>query len=608
MLEDNAYEIGEALIGKGIIMKEEFDEAINSSEESGVSFLDLLIDNFNVDKNELYNAIGELYSVPAIDLNDYVSDPKVTELVNEELAKKFIVFPVFSIGNTLTVTMADPTDIVALDQIRVNADDDDIEIEPCISSKKDILEAINKHYRATDAMQGIVDSIGESTPGEFLSDGEAESPVTKLVNVIIKQAVTDNASDIHIEPEETFLRVRFRIDGILYEIPELPKHLQASIISRLKVISNLDIAETRVPQDGHFKMNVDGKPMDARISTVPTVFGENVVIRLLNPANITLQLEDLGFNEESLMKFETMISNPYGVILTTGPTGSGKTTTLYATLNRVNSIEKNVITIEDPVEYNIGLVRQIPVNLKTGLTFARGLRATLRQDPDIVMVGEIRDTETAEICVQAALTGHLVFSTLHTNDSTGALARLINMGVEPFLISSSIVGIIAQRLVRKICDFCKESYVPSPAVIKKWGLETDSNGKVTLYKGTGCPECRETGYKGRRGIYEVLTIDDDIRHMVIEGKSSHEIKSFAIKEKGLKVLAVDGIEKVKLGITTLEEVSRVTETKTIEKREISGSQAKESTDRSRIQPLRATSKSVNLDEYQKKLTTWIGTK
>ncbi|MBN1522771.1 MAG: Flp pilus assembly complex ATPase component TadA [Candidatus Aureabacteria bacterium] len=605
MLEDNAYEIGEALIAHNIVAKEEFEEAMNSSEESGVSFVDILIENFNVDKNDIYNTIAELYNVPYVDLSEYVSDPKVIELISEDLARKYTVFPVFKIGNVLTVSMSDPTDIVAIDQIRLNSE---VEVEPCLSSKKDILESINKNYRATDAMQGIVDSIGDTSLGSFFTAGDtAESPVTKLVNVIIKQAVMDRASDIHIEPEEDFLRIRFRIDGILYEIPQLPKHLQSSIISRVKVISSLDIAETRIPQDGHFKMNIDNKEMDARISTVPTVFGENVVIRLLNPANILMQLEDLGFTEDSLVKFEKMISLPYGIILTTGPTGSGKTTTLYATLNRVNSIEKNVITIEDPVEYKIGLVRQIPVNIKTGVTFANGLRAILRQDPDIVMVGEVRDTETAEISVQAALTGHLVFSTLHTNDASGALTRLVNMGVEPFLISSSVVGVIAQRLVRKICEFCKEPYTPSPAAVKKWGLTAKDGGKVTLYKGTGCPECRGTGYKGRIGIYEVLEIDDGIRKMIIEGTPSHEIKNYAVKERGLKVLGVDGIQKVLSGITTLEEVSRVTETKTVEKKEAPQAKAKEG-GKDLIQPVRAVSRTVNVDEYQKKLAAWIGRK
>jgi type IV pilus assembly protein PilB len=605
MIEDNAYEIGEKLISKGIVTKEEFDEAMNSSEGSGVSFIEILVNNFNINKNDIYNIIADLYSVPYIDLSEYVSDPKVLVLISEEFARKFTVFPVFKIGDTLTVTMADPTDIVAIDQIRQNSE---VEVEPCLSAKKDILEYINKNYRATDAIKGLVDSMGSSGAGSFIMAGtDNESPVTRLVDVIVKQAVMDRASDIHIEPEEDFLRIRFRIDGILYEIPSLPKHLQSSFISRIKVISNLDIAETRIPQDGHFKMIIDGKELDTRISTVPTVFGENVVIRLLNPESIMMQLEDLGFQEDALNKFEKMIEQPYGVILATGPTGSGKTTTLYATLNRVNSIERNVITIEDPVEYKLGLVRQIPVNIKTGVTFATGLRAILRQDPDIIMVGEIRDTETAEICVQAALTGHLVFSTLHTNDAPGSLTRLVNMGVEPFLISSSVIGVIAQRLVRKICEFCKESYTPNPAVVKKWGLdEKEKSGKVTLYKGTGCPECRETGYKGRLGIYEIMEIDDDIRRMVIEGKSSHEIKNFAIKNKGMKVLAEDGILKVLAGVTTLEEVARVTETKTVEKKDLPGQ--KKEPGKEKADMTRAVSRTVNLDDYQKKLAAWIGKK
>ncbi|MBN2143664.1 MAG: Flp pilus assembly complex ATPase component TadA [Candidatus Aureabacteria bacterium] len=602
MLEDNAYEIGDHLVASGLLAKEEFDEAMSNSEESGVSFIDILIDNFGIEKETLFTAIAEKLGVPYVNLSEYVCDPKVLEKVPKESAQKFKAIPIFTIGNRLSIAMSDPSDVNGIDQISSITG---CEIEPCLSARVDIEEAILKSYKATDEMGGIVTAMSKGEQGRDVTSLSEDSPVTRLVNLVLFQAVNDRASDIHIEPDDKMLRIRFRIDGILYEIPSLPKYLQNAVISRFKILSNLDIAESRIPQDGNFKIEVTKAQVDARIATVPTIYGENVVVRILNMKTAQMQLEDLGFNEESLMRFERMISQPHGVILVTGPTGSGKTTTLYATLNRVNSVEKHIITIEDPVEYKLNLIRQISVNLKTGLNFSTGLRAILRQDPDIVMVGEVRDTETASICMQAALTGHLVFTTLHTNDAPSTLTRLQNMGIEPFLIASSVSGIIAQRLVRTICEFCKEKYVPPEPVLKRWNISGDDKDKI--YKGMGCTECRKTGYSGRIGLYEVLNVDDDVRTKIMSGAAAHELRQFCI-ERGMRTLAMDGIEKVLSGKTTLEEISRVTEVKVLSKKD--EMEMKEKISKSgTIMPTRiADVKPQIVEDYQQKLAAWFNKK
>ena len=602
MLEDNALELGDYLIEKGLLAKEEFDEAINNAEESGISFIDILLDNFGIPKENLYNLISEKLGVPYVDLGEYVCDPKIIKKIPKEIAQKYQLIPIFSIGNRISVAMADPSDINALDQLSALIEG---EVEPCLSAKSDIEDAILKNYKATDEMDGIVTAMEK--PGTSIDEtglGE-DSPITKLVNLILFQAVNDRASDIHVEPSEKQLRIRFRIDGILYEIPSLPKHLTPSVISRLKIMANLDIAESRVPQDGNFKIEVAKGKVDARISTVPTLHGENIVIRILNTSMIQLQLEDLGFGENALMVYERMISQPHGVILVTGPTGSGKTSTLYATLNRVNTVEKHIITIEDPVEYKLNLIRQINVNSKVGLTFDAGLRAVLRQDPDIVMVGEIRDSETASICMQAAMTGHLVFSTLHTNDAPSTLSRLQNMGVETFMIASSVTGIIAQRLVRRICEFCKEQYIPPEPVLKKWGIREEDKHKI--YKGIGCTECRKTGYSGRVAIFEVLFVDDDVRTKIMTGCSAHELRQYCVGEKNMMTLAIDGMSKVLMGLTTLEEISRVTEVRVISKKEEMSkkTETKESVTAMRAPVRTAPEKTVLVDDYQKKLAAWF---
>ena len=412
-------------------------------------------------------------------------------------------------------------------------------------------------------MQSLENEIGnvaaEAAGGETevkkLESLVEEAPVIKLVNMLFLEAARQGASDIHIEPEETFLRVRYRVDGILHEVSTIPRKLQPAVISRIKILSSMDIAERRIPQDGRIQVRIGPKQIDMRVSTVPTVYGENVVIRLLDTSQMTVRLSDLGLAPENIEIYGKLIRFPYGIILITGPTGSGKTTTLYASLNQINDVGKNIITIEDPVEYRLPMIRQIQVNNKVELTFASGLRSILRQDPDVVMVGEMRDEETARIAIQAALTGHLVFSTVHTNDAASAVTRLIDMGIEPFLITSSVIGLVAQRLIRRLCKECKTPYKASKAELETLGIK-DANAEITLYNPVGCEHCRKMGFKGRIAIHEVLVPDNEVRRLTIQRASSDEIKRYAIAQ-GMKNLVHDGLEKAKAGLTSLEEVLRI---------------------------------------------------
>ena len=424
-------------------------------------------------------------------------------------------------------------------------------------SLKSIEKVLDFYFGQGNSVEEIVKAIENKkllTDKTALTEVAEEPPVIKLVNILISDAVKDRVSDIHIEPEIGALRVRYRIDGILHEVHNLPKKLQNVIISRIKILAEMDIAESRRPQDGKIRVKLENKDLDIRVSTFPTVHGENVVMRLLDRSSILLGLKDLGFTRENLEIFSKMILQPNGIILVTGPTGSGKTTTLYSALSTISSMEKNIITIEDPVEYELPLIRQTQVNPKADITFANGLRSILRQDPDVIMVGEIRDKETAEVAIQASLTGHLVFSTLHTNDAPSSLTRLIDMGLEPFLISSSLILIVAQRLVRQICPKCKEEYSPSTAALQDLGLDD----KIKFFRGKGCPACKNTGFIGRIGIFEILALNETIRKMVEGRNSADAIKKKAI-ELGLKTLREDGLEKAKQGLTTIEEILRVTE-------------------------------------------------
>jgi len=557
--------LGESLVDEGIITTDQLKKAQAEEKRTGQRLRKVLVKLGFIDEQDLVSFLSSKLGLPRIELENYLVDPKIVDLVPEALARKYELVPVLKIGNRLTCAMLDPWNIFALDEIRMKTN---MTIEPAVATEAEIKKALNQYYGAKGSMEDLIKTLdakdfgikeGEELDAKKLKGIVEEPIVIRLVNMIIVKAVKERASDIHIEPEEETLKIRFRVDGMLHETSSPPKHLQSAIISRVKIMAKLDIAERRKPQDGRFTIKMEGRQIDVRISCVPTVYGENVVLRLLDVASALLGLDKLGFSGEILKKYQKLIYRPHGIILVTGPTGSGKTTTLYASLDKINTVEKNIITVEDPVEYKLAGIRQIQINPKVDLTFANGLRSILRQDPDIIMVGEMRDYETAEIAIQAALTGHLVFSTLHTNDAPGAVTRMVDMGVEPFLVSSSVIGVLAQRLVRTICPECKEEYVPTKEELEDIGLsDEEGKTKTKFYRGKGCAKCMDMGYKGRISIYEFMLMDDDIRNLVIAKAPTEQIRKKAL-EKGMTALKTDGIEKVRAGVTTVEEVLRVTE-------------------------------------------------
>jgi type IV pilus assembly protein PilB len=545
--------LGEILIASGLITNEQLSHGEEKQTDKRIG--EALVDLGYITESDVYGALGEQLGVPYVSLSFYSVDPNVIPLISEQLARQHKVLPLFRIGNSLTLGMADPLNLAVIDQV-VRATG--LEVEPSICSEHDIAQAIDHYYGTSSSMDEVIQVLGgdddkdEAVDTHTLVAMAGDAPIVKLVNLMMAQAVKDRASDIHIEPDEALLRVRFRVDGILREVYTQPRKLQGAIISRLKIMSSLDIAERRIPQDGRIQMMVEGKQIDLRVSTLPTAYGENVVMRILDKTNLKIRLSDLGFGDEE-PRLRIILGRPNGIILVTGPTGSGKTTTLYSALNEVSNVEVNTITLEDPIEYRLPLIRQSQVNVKAGMTFAAGLRSILRQDPDIVMVGEIRDSETAKIAVEAAMTGHLVLSTLHTNDAPGALPRLVDMGVEPFLVATAMAGVLAQRLVRRICANCKVSYEAPESIAKLF----EEPGKLTLFKGEGCRACSNTGYKGRLGIYEVMLMNEEIRDLIIANASADKIRKAAIKG-GMKTLRQDGFIKAKEGMTTVEEVVRVT--------------------------------------------------
>lgn len=545
----------ELLLKKGIISQEQVDKAKAEISRSGITIEKALEKLGFISEVDIVKAFADHLEIPFIDLTEYLIDPEVVKLVPETTAKKFKAVPLFKITDSLTVAVSDPQNIVAIDEIREKSGMSSIDV--VLSTETMIQRVIDQYYGAMGSAKELVKGLTkEKMDASFKTlEGIAEeAPIVKLVNLIIMQAVKDKASDIHIEPTEDNIFVRYRIDGILQEAQQMPKHLHSAVVSRIKVMANMDIAETRNPQDGRIQLKMESKQLDLRVSSFPTVYGENLVLRLLDKSSLILGLSELGFSARDLQDFDRMIRYPNGIVLVTGPTGSGKTTTLYATLSAINTVEKNIITIEDPVEYEIPMIRQTQINPKAGLTFANGLRSILRQDPDIIMVGEIRDKETADVAIQASLTGHLVFSTLHTNDAAGSLTRLIDMGVEPYLISSSVIAILAQRLVRVICPKCKIKYIPGDEVIKDLGL----SGKMEFYRGKGCMQCKNSGFSGRIGIFELLVIGEEIKNMVTAKTPANEIKRKCVS-LGMRSLYDDGLEKVKNGITSIEEVLRVTQ-------------------------------------------------
>ncbi len=563
MLLRDDRRFGEILIDSGLITPEQLSQALQEQQGNNQPIGSILVRLGYISQQDYLTTLSAQLDVPFILLSDYEIDPEVIDLIPAALAQKYHVVPLFRIKNALTVAMADPQDVGAIDEIRRYSQ---LEVEPVLAPESDIGQAIEQYYgvdvEMSHTLSEVIQSIEAESeavvapePEKNLRELAEDAPVVRLVNMILTQAIKDRASDIHIEPEDDSIRVRYRVDGILREVFSPPKNLQAAVISRIKILAELDIAETRVPQDGRFRIQLGGKEIDVRVSSLPTAYGENIVMRILDKSNILLKLDDLGFAPDNLKIVRTMLSNSYGIILVTGPTGSGKTTSLYAFLNTINTVEKNIITLEDPIEYRLRMIRQAQVNPKAGMTFASGLRSILRQDPDVIMVGEIRDPETAQIAIESALTGHLVLSTLHTNDAAGAVTRLVEMGVEPFLLSSALIGIIAQRLVRRVCPKCREAYSPSVLELKRIGLNPKRQD-LKFYRGKGCSFCRQSGFKGRIGIYEILKIDDKIRELILSGASSEEIRRAAI-QRGMRTLKHDGLLKALQGVTTPEEVMRV---------------------------------------------------
>lgn len=553
--------LGDTLVETGIISSEQLQTALEEHKKSGEKLGEAIVRLGFCTKDQMIETLSTQMGFPFIRLERQVIDPKVIQLISEDMARRYKLIPIFKTNNRLNLAMADPLDYFAIDEIEFQTG---FEVISSIAVEEDILEAIDKYYSSGSEKTKLSEfKYDEKTTNKKIQSGKIDiteegddSPAVELVNIVLKQAIEEKASDIHIEPEEDELRIRFRIDGILHEVMKTPKNLESSVITRLKIMSKLDIAEKRIPQDGRIELKYKEKDIDVRISTLPTVNGEKIVMRILDKSNVMINLENLGFEKDNLEKFRKLIRKPHGIILVTGPTGSGKTSTLYGALNEINTLDKNIITLEDPVEYQLKIINQVQVKGDVGLTFASGLRSILRQDPDVIMVGEIRDKETAEIAIESAMTGHLVFSTLHTNSAAGTITRLVDMGVEPFLLSSSIIGIVGQRLVRKICNSCKKEHIAEKEEILELNLDIEKEYKIS--KGEGCNSCKKTGYKGRTAIHEILIPNENIRKLIIEKEGSGVINKEAIK-MGMKTMREDGVEKILKGITTIEEVIRVTQ-------------------------------------------------
>jgi type IV pilus assembly protein PilB len=599
--------LGQILITSNIISEEQLKQALSLQKKEGGRLGTNLAKLGYITEDKLVSFLSKQFGVPAINLSEYTIDPSVVKLIPLEMARKYLIMPIARVGATLTVAMADPSNVFAIDDVKFMTG---YNVEVVVAAESAIIGAITGNYskgadslvaqrkastsqvvqakdytltddemEGTDGLPGgmmeegpsvdvdefdkivgsaldTVDVVEEKDDAEAIRDVEA--PIVKLVNGIFVNAIKAGASDIHLEPYEASMRVRYRVDGVMYSVMNLPPKIKASLTSRVKIMARLDIAERRLPQDGRIKLKLGKKrEIDFRVSTLPTLFGEKTVLRLLDKSNLQVDLTKLGFERKQLDDFMEAIEKPYGMVLVTGPTGSGKTTTLYSALNHLNKPGINIMTAEDPVEYNFMGINQVQVREEIGLTFASSLRSFLRQDPDIIMVGEIRDFETAEIAVKAALTGHLVMSTLHTNDAPSTISRLLNMGIEPFLVSSSVILIVAQRLARKVCLQCKEEENVPPQALVKVGFSDEEAKTLKCFRGKGCPTCSNSGYKGRIALYEVMPISDEIRELILEGASANEIKKVAIR-LGAKSLRMSGLTKIKDGVTSIEEVLRVT--------------------------------------------------
>ena len=552
-----AKQLGQILIELGYITPEQLEQALDEHRQTPKSLGRVLIDLGMIKEGDLVRALAEQVGLEFVDLQEYSVDPTATTLLPEALARRYRAIPIGERDGKLLVAMSDPANVYALDDIRTITNRD---VQPLVATASDVERAIQKFASMDGQVEALTIAAAEQVEGddEHLEAALEDAPIVKLVNAIMTQAVGDRASDVHIEPSEKNVRIRFRVDGVLHEpMPPAPKNIQGGLISRLKVMADLNIAEKRVPQDGRISMKVGGKALDLRVATLPTVYGEKVVIRVLDKSSALLALEDLGFLEDAYTRYSASFKKPYGAILVTGPTGSGKSTTMYSTLNILNQIDKNIITVEDPVEYRLNGVNQIQVNPKAGLTFSSALRSILRADPDIVLIGEVRDKETATIAIEAALTGHLVLTSLHTNDAASAITRLTEMDVETFLVASAIDCVVAQRLARKLCERCKQAYAPEQLELAEAGYPEWLWPEIeTLYRPTGCQGCSNTGYRGRIGMYEVMPMTEDIERMTVERSSSEAIKTVAIQQ-GMMSLRDDGLEKTRMGITSIEEVARV---------------------------------------------------
>ncbi|MFN8219265.1 MAG: ATPase, T2SS/T4P/T4SS family [Fimbriimonadales bacterium] len=576
----------EFLKQKGYLKQEQHDEALRVQQQTKEADLGRVLVSLGfVGEREVLQAKAAEMGIPFVDLDRITIESSALNVVNERIAKNHSVIPVRKEGQQLWLAMGNTSNIQAIDDVRMASG---CRVIPCLALPAAIEDALKKYYAGTGTngaptqaaptpvpapgAGNMTSEIRQAIAGaqvakgreldEDLADADAEkladqAPIIKLANALIQQAIYDRASDIHIEPQQRAVRVRYRIDGVLMEAMTVPRNLMAALISRLKIMADMNIAERRVPQDGRIEIRHQNKEFDLRVSSIPTPFGEKIVMRILDKSSVMIGLEKLGFTDENQLKIEEITSQPNGMFLCTGPTGSGKTTTQYSVLNRLNTVGVNIITIEDPIEYQLNGIAQVQVNRKAGLTFATALRAFLRQDPDIIMVGEMRDLETAEIAIEASLTGHLVLSTLHTNDAPSATLRMIDMGVEPYLISATVIGILAQRLARKLCNNCKEPYEVPAIDLRRFGMNVeDPDHMVTLYRGTGCEECRQTGYRGRVGIHELLTMNAEIAELVVRRAPLHDIKE-AAKANGMRELREDGLHKVLTGVTDPQEVMRV---------------------------------------------------
>ena len=561
-----SLQIGELLLREGLINREELDLALQQQKETGTRLGFALVTSGTLAEADLTRVLSLQYRVPAVELSETEIDPKILKLVPADFASKHLILPLRRVGRTLTVAMANPTDLSVIDDLKFVTRFD---VDAVVAGEYTLRKAIDRYYEiSNDGLDDLLDEWEEEEV-ELVEEDEfevsaaqlavqmEEAPVVRLINGILADAVKRGASDIHIEPYESEVRVRYRIDGTLREIVKPPIRMKAALISRVKILADLNIAERRVPQDGRIKLKIGRRVIDFRVSTLPVLFGEKIVLRILDQGSLSLDLEKFGMGAKAQKDFLHAIAQPFGMVLVTGPTGSGKTTTLYSALNRMNTGDTNIMTAEDPVEYNLPGINQVQVRSEIGMSFARALRAFLRQDPNIIMVGEIRDLETGGIAVKAALTGHLVLSTLHTNDAASTVTRMIDMGIEPFNVASAVKLITAQRLVRRICNNCRVETTYDPAVLEVSGFTSTESSSMTFFRGEGCDACVDTGYAGRQGLYEVMAMNAELRTMVLQGASTDDLKKTAIAD-GMVTLRLDGLQKVRDGITTLDEVIKET--------------------------------------------------